>query len=71
MNPKLLQRMERKPRVTGKYMVYAPVNSLASTKNIPMGARVRTTSLCDASESIEVEFDDTIYRVFLKDLCKA
>ena len=76
MNPKLLKRMDRNPRVTGKEMVFVPLGM--SHNALKSGCRVVTTSLCDKAGTIEVklphsyneDIDSKRYRVFLNDLCK-
>ena len=74
MNPKLLKRMDRNPRIVGKEMVYVPLG--LSNNALKSGQRVTTTTLCDKAGTIEVKLyngafnDPKRYRVFLKDLCK-
>ena len=73
MNPKLLKRMDRRPRVTGKVMIFVPLGM--SNNALKSGQKVITTSLCDKAGTIEVR-DHALgqgekrYRVFLNDLCK-
>lgn len=69
MNPKLLKRMARKPRVTGKVMVYYP-QPLHAREEIPTGSKVRTASLCGMDGTIMVTHLGVEYRVFLNDLCE-
>jgi len=75
LNPKLLKRMDRNPRVTGKEMIFVPLGM--SNTALESGCRVITTSLCDKAGTIEVRLpydykitDEKRYRVFLNDLCK-
>jgi len=77
LNPKLLKRMDRNPRVTEKEMIFVPLGM--SNNALKSGCRVVTTSLCDKAGTIEVrqahnyidtESNSKRYRVFLNDLCK-
>ncbi len=69
MNPKLLRKMVRNPRITEKPMVYFPAG-MHRHKEIPLGAIVRTESLVKSDGTIEVGYNGTTFLVFKNDLCE-
>ncbi len=69
MNPKLLRKMIRNPRVTGKGMVYFPTG-MHKHKEIPLGASIETMSLVKSDGTIEIEYRNTTFLVFKGDLCE-